>query len=138
DADLSGFYERVTRDDLFDDVHRARLSVRSPTVREGLCCNRALAYARASDTLYRRRRDFARQARFVVIEEPAVFDDRLRDRIQTVSEFCERDLFAATDAFNQSEIRRGQKADVLRVLAVNFLDALRNHQLNAGPLLCIR
>ena len=38
---------------------------------------------------------FAGQARLVVIEQSAVFDDVLRDRIETVGELGKRNLFAA-------------------------------------------
>src|SRR5437773_2260281 len=116
DTDLPGPDECVARDNLFDDIHRARFRVRSPTpgspagqpgwggaVREGNLRHRALAYARASDTLDWRRSHLARQARFVVIEESAVLDDRPRDRIETFGEFVQRDLFAATNTFDQSE-----------------------------------
>src|SRR5438445_11704091 len=58
-ADLSGSNESMMRDDLFDDVHRAALVW--PT-----------RYRRWFGQL--RWRNLTRQARFVVIEQPAIFD----------------------------------------------------------------
>src|SRR5437762_2192340 len=115
----SGSDECVTSDNLLDDVH-GTACVRSPTVREALSQHGALAYARASDTrlgrLYWRRRDFSGQARLVVIKQTAVFDDVSRNRIETFGEFFQRDLFPASDSFNQSKVSRSQQPNILRVL----------------------
>ena len=86
----------------------------------------------------RRRRHFAGETRLVVLEEPAVLDDVLRDRIETLGELRERDLFAASNALDQAEVGRRQQADVLRVLAVDLLDALGDDELDAGRLLGVR
>src|SRR5947207_10782514 len=130
----------MTSDDFFDDIH-GTACVRSPTVREGLSQHGALAYARASDTrlgrLYWWRRDFSGQPRLVVIKQTAVFDDVSRNRIETFGEFFQRDLFPASDSFNQSKVSRSQQPNILRVLPVNLLNTFRDDKLNPRPFLSI-
>ena len=104
----------MTRDDFFDDVHRTR--------KRG----------------ERRRRYFSCQTRFVVIEQTAVLDNRLGDRIQTFRKFIERDFLATSNASDQSKVSRGQQTDVLRILSVDLFNAFRDDQLNARPLLSVR
>src|SRR2546430_651716 len=80
DSNLSRLHESMTRDDLFHDVHRTLLRFE---------CRR----------LY-----LSGETRFVVIEETAVFDNRFRDSVKAARELFQRNLLAATNTFDQTEI----------------------------------
>src|SRR5687767_10630169 len=82
-------------------------------------------------------RHLAGQTGLVVIEEAAVLHDVAGNRIEAVSELCERNLFTAPNALDQTKIGGSQQADVLRVLPVNLFNTFSDDELNAGPLLCV-
>src|SRR6185503_5725885 len=88
---LTGSHKHMTRDDLFNDGHRPCFS------------------------LNWRRYYFASQARFVVVEQSAVFDNVSRDWIKTIGELSQRYLGAGANAFHQTQVRGGKQPDVLRV-----------------------
>jgi hypothetical protein len=111
DADLAGAHEGVARDDLFHDVHRALLGLKP------------------------RGHRLAREPRLVVVEQAAVFDDRLRDGVEAARELFERNLFPAADALDEAEVRGRQEPYVLRVLPVNLLDRPGDDQLYPRGLL---
>src|SRR5262249_16128579 len=113
-ADLSRSHKSMSRNNLLDDRHRTWSSFDW------------------------RRRHLAGESRFVVVEQAAVRDDVLRYLIETLGELGKRDVFAVTNAFDQAEISCRQETDVLRVLTVDLLDALRDHELDTRGFLGVR
>src|SRR5882724_5598715 len=79
-ANFAGSHKRVPRDDLLCDRHPASWLFRG--------------------SFEPRRRYFTCHSCFVVVEESAVFDDVLRNRIKTACELFEWNLLAATNAFD--------------------------------------
>jgi hypothetical protein len=92
---------------------------------------------RAGERRQRRWSDPPLHTRAVVREEAAVLDDGRADRIEIAGELAHRDLFAARDAREEPEVGARQEADVLRVLAVDLLDALRDDELHSGRQLAV-
>ena len=91
--------------------------------------------------LDRRELHLALEPRDVVLEQPAVLDDLLRDGIDVLRELRERDLLAPANPLDQREVRRGQDPEVLAVFVVDPLDVLGDddadpgHELGVGRLL---
>ena len=83
-------------------------------------------------------RDLAFEPRAVVREEAAVLDDRRADGVEALRELRDGDGLARLDARDEPEVRGGQQADVLGVLLVDLLDALRDDELHAGLELAVR
>src|SRR5262249_16714093 len=111
----------------------AALGVCDDVVREDLLRERH----RARRRLHRGGRDRAREARAVVRKEAAMLDDGGADGVESLREFGHRDLFTALDTADEREIRAREKTDVLRVLAVNLLDALRDDELHPSLQLAV-
>src|SRR6185295_18032960 len=97
-TNFSSLNKRMPRNDLLDDSHRPVRLFRWGTERWW--------------------RHFTRYSRFVVIEEPTVFNDVSGDGIEAARELLEWDLLATTNTFHEPEISRGQQSNVLRVLPV--------------------
>src|SRR5262249_44250923 len=70
-------------------------------------------------------------------EQPTVFDHLPGDVVFTRREFTQRDLLAGANPVDQTEVGRGENAQVLAVLLVNALDVFSDHQLDAGAQLGI-
>src|SRR5690606_38306062 len=85
-----------------------------------------------------RDRDLALEPRDVVLEEPAVFDDLTRDRVDALGEGREFDLLASADPIDQREVRRGQDPEVLAVFVVDPLDVLRDDDADPSHQLRVR
>ncbi len=76
-----------------------------------------------------------RRAAQVPLPEPqqaAAAQDGRGQRLATLQQFLERDRLAAADALQQPEVGRGEQADVVGVLPVDALEALGDHQPDAG------
>ena len=119
--------ERVTVDDLFKQGQRAggrfdRLSANGPRFsRNGLPFSRnGLPFILSLS------KDPA------VPQQPTRTHDCRRQRIASLQQLIERDRLATLDALHQREIRARQQPDVIRVLPVDPLEALGDHQAHAG------
>ena len=74
----------------------------------------------------------------VVVEQPAVFDDPAGDLTLAGGERGELNAFTAADLVQNREVRRGEDAEVLAILAVDALDAFGHDELNASTHLRVR
>jgi hypothetical protein len=67
-------------------------------------------------------------------QKSAAFEDGRGQRIAVSHQFSHRDRRTSLDTFDKPEVGRGEKPDVVGVLAVDALEALGNDQLHAGEL----
>jgi len=86
---------------------------------------------------WERRRHLAGQAGGVVGEEAAPAYDLGGDGIQARRELRQRNGLAPPKAREQAQVRAGEQAEVLTVLAVDALEALGEYQAEAGAQLRI-
>src|SRR5262245_60337920 len=84
DTDLPRFDEGVPRNNLLDQGHGSPRSL--DRWWRGLTCQTSL----------------------VVVKQPSVFHDRLRDRVQFFSESLERDFLTREEPMEEAEVRRGE------------------------------
>jgi hypothetical protein len=78
------------------------------------------------------RRVRAPQPRLAVREQSALAQDRRGERVAALEQLVERDRLAALDPVGEREVGGGQQPDVVRVLPVDPLEALGDHEPHAG------
>jgi hypothetical protein len=65
-------------------------------------------------------------------QQAAALQDRRRERVAPLYQLVDRDRLACFDAVDETEIGRGEQADVVCVLAVDALEALGDDEADAG------
>ena len=118
-------------------------SVDDPFAGEDLLAERhgagpRVACGRFAQRARRRERHLASHAGHVELEQATVRDDLPGDLVRPRRELGQRDRLARADAVDESEIGRGEDAQVLAVLVVDALDALADDDLDPGHQLGVR
>ena len=75
------------------------------------------------------------QAAGAVLQQPAAAQDRAGNLVTRGDDLLDVDWLAAPDAIDEAEIGGGKEAEVVGVLPVDALEALRDDQPDAGGFL---